>query len=440
MGDGMAMGGASPGGPFSSMVGEKHSAYKKALKTFKKNSLIKMYFKAKDSKGKNELVKKVNESLPNFENSLDILNWGNEHGYSKILFQKFVNLLIKLEYSKYENAFFIAYQNFGEALNTWSKINYIEAEEIINKSKLAKKIKEYIIKRLGMGIKETQKNIDKMKNLSQKFPFKPYKLKENIQNYFSMAAYEIYIAGIDWKQFNYEKGLDALIQKDETDYYIYHAGVDWPQFNYEKGLNALIQKYKNEVLIYLAGRDWPQFNYEKGLDALKKISKHYYENALEYWPKDIKQTQQIIDKLKKRSKKFPNKPYKINEALALVKFRYSNYKKDPIPQVKVLDTDYPGKVGQKTYNKRRDVLGWNTNYFSNKQEAEQTIDDIDSFARLLEADNKEKYRRIKKLFPEQTKYLRRYIKEKCKFVKVKREGIWQNTDWNKVRELNQENF
>ena len=130
----------------------------------------------------------------------------------------------------------------------------------------------------------------------------------------NMTARYIYTAGKDWKQFDYEKGLDALIQKDKDGNQIYNAGVDWKQFNYEKGLNALIQKYKNEVLIYLAGRDWPQFNYEKGLDALKKISKHYYENALEYWPKDIKQTQKIIDKLKKRSKKFPEKPYKLRES------------------------------------------------------------------------------------------------------------------------------
>ena len=34
---------------------------------------------------------------------------------------------------------------------------------------------------------------------------------------------------------------------------------------------------------------------------------------MEKWPKDIKQSQEMIDELKKRSKKFPNKPYKLKE-------------------------------------------------------------------------------------------------------------------------------
>ena len=66
---------------------------------------------------------------------------------------------------------------------------------------------------------------------------------------------------------------------------------------------------------------------------------------------------------------------------------------------------------KKSYGKRSDVLGWNLNYFINKEYAEKAIDDIDSFARLLSGNNKlEKYERIKKLFPEQAAFIRRYNK------------------------------
>ena len=40
---------------------------------------------------------------------------------------------------------------------------------------------------------------------------------------------------------------------------------------------------------------------------------------------------------------------KLNEDLNFVKFKYSNYKEDPTPKVKVLDFKYPGQKGQKTY-------------------------------------------------------------------------------------------
>ena len=80
--------------------------------------------------------------------------------------------------------------------------------------------------------------------------------------------------------------------------HIYWAGRDWPKFNYEKGLDALIQKDETGECIYWAGKHWKQFNYEKGLNALKKFPK-YYEAALEKWPKGIKQSQEMIDELKK---------------------------------------------------------------------------------------------------------------------------------------------
>jgi len=96
----------------------------------------------------------------------------------------------------------------------------------------------------------------------------------------------VYVAGRDWKQFDFDKGLDALIEKDKTGYWIYIAGKDWKQFDYKKGLDKLIKADRNGEWIYYAGRDWKQFDYNKGLEALKKFPK-YYKDALKYWPKGV---------------------------------------------------------------------------------------------------------------------------------------------------------
>lgn len=130
----------------------------------------------------------------------------------------------------------------------------------------------------------------------------------------------------------------------------------------------------------------------------------------------------------------------INEDLPTLKFHYSNYNNDPRPRVKALDLDYPGRKGQKTYGKRKDILGWNLNYFKNSRYAARAIDDIDSFAKLLGADKKEKYERIKKLFPEQAKYLRRYMKKHVKGLKMKKGWFWKSADYNDIDKENKVSF
>jgi hypothetical protein len=139
-----------------------------------------------------------------------------------------------------------------------------------------------------------------------------------------------------------------------------------------------------------------------------------------------------------------DKKMKLNESIELVKFYYDNHsKKTPSskrPRVKVLDFEYPGRPGQKTYNQRKDLLGWNLNYFSNKKYASRAIDEIDSFARLLSADNKEKYKRIKHLYPEQASFLRRYQRKHIKGIR-RREGLlWKKTDFNELINFNKERF
>ena len=193
----------------------------------------------------------------------------------------------------------------------WPEFDYERAEKILRNTKYHDKI----FKNWPKGSWLTKKIISKLEKEAQKMPTKKLKLKEwlNEEDLSSMSAKEIYYAGKDWKQFNYEKGLDALIQKDKTGRWIFYAGKDWKQFNYKKGLDALIQKDKTGEEIYYAGINWKQFNYEKGLDALKRTK--YYDNAIKDWPKDAKETKKMIDQLKQRSKKMPTKKLKLKEWL-----------------------------------------------------------------------------------------------------------------------------
>lgn len=112
------------------------------------------------------------------------------------------------------------------------------------------------------------------------------------------------------------------------------------------------------------------------------------------------------------------------ENLVKVKFKYTNYKHDPIPKILALDFNYKGLPHQKTYGQREDVLGWNTNYFENKKDAIRTINDIDTFARMLSSNKLEKYKRIKYFFPEQSQYIRRFNRKYIVSLKTKEEKDW----------------
>jgi hypothetical protein len=136
---------------------------------------------------------------------------------------------------------------------------------------------------------------------------------------------------------------------------------------------------------------------------------------------------------------------KINEALELVKFTYAGHSKDTAaskrPRVKVLDYRYPGQPHQKTYGQRKDLLGWNLNYYKNKRYARRAIDEIDSFARLLGAKDKEKYNRIKYFFPEQSALLRRYMRKKITNLKRRNAiGLWSKTGYSDLIDRHKERF
>lgn len=297
MGDGFGAAGGSPGGPFSSLVSAQHPSYKKAYNKFKKNALIKMYFKSPKQKGTTEFAKK-NEDFDDYAKADALFDKGTEEGFSEELFTNLLNAI-------------------------------------------------------GRDISKSKNTNDKMELL-------------NI---------------------------------------ISDASKDWDNFDYAKAEKILLR-----------------FRFPRSM--IKELLPH-----------NAKETLADIKRMKAKAHKLPDKSLKINEALQLVKFRYTNNKHDPVPQVKVLDTEYKGQPHQSTYNQRRDVLGWNLNYYENKQEAEKTIDEIDDFARILGTSKKDKYERIKRFFPEQASLLRRYIKTNCKGVKVKEEGLWRNTDWDRIKDL-----
>jgi len=128
----------------------------------------------------------------------------------------------------------------------------------------------------------------------------------------------------------------------------------------------------------------------------------------------------------------------LNEELPLIQFKYTDQKHDKHPKVKVLDFNYKGIKGQKTYGKRHDVLGFNYNYFKDKKKDKQAIDDIDSFARMLNADNKEKYKRIKDFYPDAIKHIRRYKKSSIKDLKMKKGLLWYPASWAEAEKKDKE--
>jgi len=139
-------------------------------------------------------------------------------------------------------------------------------------------------------------------------------------------------------------------------------------------------------------------------------------------------------------KKLIKEKEKLNEDLALVKFKYTNYKHDPKPKVKVLDFEYPGQKHQKTYGQRKDLLGFNLHYFKNPKYAEKAIDEIDGFARMLSANKKEKYKRLKYFYPEVVKFIRRYNRDHIDNIKHKKRIFWKKTNYDDLVKFDKETF
>lgn len=124
----------------------------------------------------------------------------------------------------------------------------------------------------------------------------------------------------------------------------------------------------------------------------------------------------------------------LKEELQFIKFAYRG-KNSTIkrPRVKLLDPEYPGQKGQKSYGKRNnDLLGWSISHVKNKRYAKRAVDEISDFARLLSANSQEAYKRIKAFYPAQAAFLRRYIFNYVSGLKEKKKGLWKKIDYNQL--------
>lgn len=111
----------------------------------------------------------------------------------------------------------------------------------------------------------------------------------------------------------------------------------------------------------------------------------------------------------------------LNEELELVRFRYPS-KHCRKPKVLVIDAEYPGRVNEKNYGKRHDVLGINIAYAPahERRRIQKALSEIDLFSDFLNADKFERYRRLKDFAPQYVlPYIRRYKKAKMSNVRKK---------------------
>jgi hypothetical protein len=184
--------------------------------------------------------------------------------------------------------------------NIKTKLTYEELTNLVNSNKIALSnamkilfnLKDYfLIASAGKDWKE----FDYDKGLDALIKFKNGNIIANAGQFWKNFDYDkgldalielghtnvIYQAGDFWKEFDYKKGLNALIDLEDGNN-IYKAGTNWKEFNYEKALDALIdlKDYKN---IFYAGDLWKEYDYKKGLKSLKELNNEYYERALKDW-------------------------------------------------------------------------------------------------------------------------------------------------------------
>jgi len=86
------------------------------------------------------------------------------------------------------------------------------------------------------------------------------------------------------------------------------------------------------------------------------------------------------------------------------------------------------------------MLGFNLNYFKNKRYANRAIDEIDGFARLLSANQKEKYKRLKYFYPEVLKFIRRYNRQHVSNLKRKGRILYKSTTYDDLIKRDNESF
>ncbi len=91
--------------------------------------------------------------------------------------------------------------------------------------------------------------------------------------YKNLSLYDLFELEKDHPEdFDYKKAFEVLVYKDRVGNFIDYAGEKWKEFDYEKGLDALInlsrKDSKNLQFVYDAGKYWKEFNSKKGFQAI----------------------------------------------------------------------------------------------------------------------------------------------------------------------------
>jgi hypothetical protein len=130
----------------------------------------------------------------------------------------------------------------------WKKFNYQKAFDALKQ--ISPKFSEWAHEHWPKGALETIEISKDMKASSTKMEKKPFGLKEDTNPYMFMTPYKIFKAGL-YANFDSNLGLSALIKKRSAKQ-IYGAGTFWKDFDYKKGLDALIKYDKRGEWIFLA--------------------------------------------------------------------------------------------------------------------------------------------------------------------------------------------
>ena len=150
-------------------------------------------------------------------------------------------------------------------------------------------IKKRIIKH-AFPIEYAKTKTQEIKQSATKMPKKKLKLEDALNemnfNAMSKEAEDVLNAGLFKKKFDFKKGLDELIKKDDTG-----------------------------MRIYDAGNEWKEFDFNKGLEALKNKRSAWYKSALKRWPKDIEGVRRETQEIRQSATKLPKKKLKLEGAL-----------------------------------------------------------------------------------------------------------------------------
>ena len=233
-----------------------------------------------------------------------LMEKGYREGYSRNLFIKFLKTAEKYYINECDDSIRrgIFIDEIAIVLRCdWKNVNWSDAENVIETFPYSKKITypysreqmvKSIIKRFPPGIEETEKKSKEIAKGAIKLKKEKLKLKENSPEWQKaedetiphLTARQIYLYGLEIKSFDIKKLFDELLKKDKGGSLIFDAGLNWKWFDYKRGLEAI----KN-------ARD----------------GKYFYDAAIRHWPAGIKEVEEKNKEIRDKATKLPVKKLKL---------------------------------------------------------------------------------------------------------------------------------